>query len=97
MAMDIKPTQTGVTQTPTQKPMQAKAAADLSNRATKTDTVTVTTAAEDLIEMEKQLSSLSNADDARIANIKAQVQAGSFQIDSAKIAEKLIEQETDLL
>ena len=62
-----------------------------------TDTVTVTSAAEDLIEMEKKLSNLSGADEARVASIKEQVQNGSFQIDVAKIAEKLIQQEQELL
>ena len=62
-----------------------------------TDTVTVTSAAEDLIEMEKKLSNLSGSDEARVASIKEQVQNGSFQIDVAKIAEKLIQQEQELL
>lgn len=97
--MEIKPTQTGVTQSLTQKPLQANATASSSNRATRTDTVTVTvtTAAEDLKEMEKNLSSLANADEARIAAVKERIQSGAFQIDVAKIADKLIEQETDLL
>jgi len=47
--------------------------------------------------MEKKLSNLSGSDEARVASIKAQVQNGSFQIDVAKIAEKLIQQEQELL
>ena len=97
MAMEIKPTQTGITQSLTQKPLQANATASSSNRATRTDTVTVTTAAEDLKEMEKNLSSLASADEARISSIKERIQNGSFQIDVAKIAEKLVDQENDLL
>jgi hypothetical protein len=46
MAIEIKPTQTGVTQSLMQKPLKAEAAADASNRTTGTDTVTVTSAAE---------------------------------------------------
>ena len=97
MAIEIKPTQTGVTQSLMQKPLKAEAAADASNRTTGTDTVTVTSAAEDLIEMEKKLLNLSDSDEARVASIKEQVQNGSFQIDVAKIAEKLIQQEQELL
>ena len=97
MAMEIKPTQTGVSQSLTQKPLQANATESSSNRTTRTDTVTVTTAAEDLKEMEKNLSSLANADEARIAAVKERIQSGAFQIDVAKIAEKMIDQETDLL
>ena len=97
MAIEIKPTQTGVTQSLMQKPLKTEAAADSTNRTTRTDTVTVTSAAEDLIEMEKKLSNLSGSDEARVASIKEQVQNGSFQIDVAKIAEKLIQQEQELL
>jgi len=80
-----------------QKPLKAEAPADATDRSTRTDTVTVTSAAEDLIEMEKKLSNLSGSDEARVASIKEQVQNGSFQIDVAKIAEKLIQQEQELL
>ena len=97
MAIEIKPTQTGITQSLMQKPLKAEATADTTHRSTRTDTVTVTSAAEDLFEMEKKLSTLSGSDEARVASIKEQVQSGSFQIDVAKIAEKLIQQEQELL
>ena len=76
MAIEIKPTQTGVTQSLMQKPIKAEAAADASNRTTGTDTVTVTSAAEDLIEMEKKLSNLSGADEARVLQLRSRCRTG---------------------
>lgn len=97
MAMEIKPTQTGTTPGSMQKPLQANAADDLSNRATSTDTVTVTSAAEGMLEMEKTLSNLPSSNGERIAAIKQLIYEGHFHIDAGKIAAKLIEQELDLL
>jgi flagellar biosynthesis anti-sigma factor FlgM len=97
MAMEIKPAQTGISPSSMQKPLQANATSDMSNRATSTDTVTVTSAAEGMLEMEKTLSNLPSSNDERISAIKALIYEGQFHIDAGKIAEKLIEQELDLL
>ena len=97
MAIEIKPTQAGPTPGSMQKPVQANAPDDLSNRATSTDTVTVTSAAEGMLEMEKTLSNLPSSNDERVAAIKQLIYEGQFHIDAGKIAAKLIEQELDLL
>ena len=89
MAIEIKPTQTGVTQSLMQKPLRLKAAADASNRTTRTDTVTVTSAPKILSKWKRNFEP-SGSDEAARCSIKEQVQNGSFQIDVAKIAEKLI-------
>ena len=97
MAMEIKPTQTGITQPISQKPLQTHAATDMSNETTRTSTVTVTSAAEDLIEMERALSELAGVDEAKVALLKQQIEDEELQVDASHIAGKLIAQEIELL
>jgi len=97
MAIEIKPNNTGMPQSVTQKSQQVSAPMGLSDTRTQTDTVTVTSAAEDLIEMEKKLSDIDGIDAAKVADIKQRIQAGDYPMDAAKIAGKLIEQELELL
>ena len=51
--MEIKPTQAGMPQSATQKPLQPNAASNSSDSTARQDSVTVTAQAEDLKVMEK--------------------------------------------
>ena len=95
--MEIKPTQTGMPQSTTQKPLQTNAAGSSSDSKARQDSVTVTAQAEDLKVMEKKLSDMTGVDTARVEAAKAKLADGQFSIDSGAIADALIEQEKYLL
>jgi negative regulator of flagellin synthesis FlgM len=95
--MEIKPTQTSVPQSTTQKPLQSNAAGSSSDSTARQDSVTVTSQAEDLKVMEKKLSDMSGVDTARVEAAKAKLAEGGFSIDAGAIADALIEQEKFLL
>ena len=95
--MEIKPTQTGVPQSTTQKPLQSNAAGSSSDSTARQDSVTVTAQAEDLKVMEKKLSDMSGVDTARVEAAKAKFAEGGLSIDAGAIADALIEQEKFLL
>ena len=69
----------------------------MSNETTRTSTVTVTSAAEDLIEMERALSELAGVDEAKVALLKQQIEDEALQVDASDIADNLIAQEIELL
>ena len=95
--MEIKPTQTGMPQSTTQKPLQTNAAANMSDPKARPDSVTVTSQASDLKVMEKKLSDINGVDEARVAAAKAKLSEGQFAFDAGTIADALIEQEKYLL
>ena len=94
--MEIRPTQTGVPQSTTQKPLQSNAAGSSSDSTARQDSVTVTAQAEDLKVMEKKLD-MSGVDTARVEAAKAKLAEGGLSIDAGAIADALIEQEKFLL
>ncbi|QBQ53350.1 flagellar biosynthesis anti-sigma factor FlgM [Nitrosococcus wardiae] len=54
------------------------------------ETVTLTNTAEQLRETEASLASVSVVDNQKVEQIKQSIQDGSYQIDSERIADKLI-------
>lgn len=63
---------------------------------TNSDTVTVTSAAEMRLEMEKALNSMEPTDPQRIAEVREALANGTFQIDAESIARHLLEMEKEL-
>lgn len=61
-----------------------------------TDTVDLTDSARQLKEMERGLAERPHVDAAKVANIKAQIADGSYEVDAQRIANKLIEAEKSL-
>ena len=70
---------------------QAAVNKDLQNQE---DKVSVTSEASRLQKIEEQLSTVPAVNSARVAEIRAQIADGSFKIDPATIADKLISFET---
>ena len=60
------------------------------------DTLTVTSDASRLLELEKALSGSAPVDSSRVDGIRHQLNAGTYEIDSNVIAKKLVASEQEL-
>lgn len=70
---------------------RSKSAEDSSALSHQTaETITLTNTAEQLRETEASLASVSVVDNQKVEQIKQSIQDGSYQIDSERIADKLI-------
>lgn len=66
------------------------AATPATNAAAAKDTVNLTSTSAQLREMEKKLATQPVVDSQRVNDIKAQIANGTFKIDPARIADKMI-------
>ena len=60
------------------------------------DTVSITASASKLAALETQLANMPIADEQRVAQIKAAIADGSYQVDAERTASKLLQFETEL-
>jgi len=60
------------------------------SRATTNDTVELTSGAKLLERLEKTLAGLPDVDSARVAEVRAAIENGEYQIDAAAIADAMI-------
>jgi negative regulator of flagellin synthesis FlgM len=67
-----------------------------SDRSGQSDRVTLTDAAAKLHDLSRQLADEPFVDTQRVDRIKQQLADGSYKIDAAQIADKLLEQEQSL-
>lgn len=73
------------------KANSANAQAETNNKTT--DKVTLTSFSAQVAELEKKALSSSNNNEARIAELKKAIGSGEYQVDSQKVAGKLLEAE----
>jgi negative regulator of flagellin synthesis FlgM len=59
------------------------------------DTVTLTNSVDQMARLEEMLASIPEVDSARVAEIKASIADGSYQVDPEKIVDKLLQIEKD--
>ena len=71
-------------------------AAGASAAAVSDDTVTLTGAAAQLLRLEESLASMPEVDSSRVAQFKAAIAEGSYQVDPEKIVQRLLSVENDL-
>lgn len=72
------------------------AAGDRRSGANSTDTVKISTGAADLQAMEARLAELPDVDSGRVEAIRSQIANGEYQIDSQKLADRILAFESDL-
>lgn len=60
------------------------------------DGVTITREAQNLYKMEIDISTQSEIDANRVANLKMEIDSGRYNIDSSRVAEKFLQFETQL-
>ncbi|MCB1666974.1 MAG: flagellar biosynthesis anti-sigma factor FlgM [Porticoccaceae bacterium] len=99
--MNIKTPRTDVHQSSPQTERISGSAVNSSKAAEKpasdTDTVTLTDAAADILKLEEKLANIPDIDDSRVAEIKASIADGSYQVEAEKIVNSLLNIERDLL
>lgn len=59
------------------------------------DTVTLTNSVDQMAKLEEMLASIPEVDSVRVAEIKASIADGSYQVDPEKIVDKLLQIEKD--
>ena len=59
------------------------------------DTVTLTNSVDQMAKLEELLASVPEVDSTRVAEIKAAIADGSYQVDPEKIVDKLLQVEKD--
>lgn len=60
------------------------------------DTVTLTNSVDQMAKLEELLANVPDVDSSRVAEIKASIADGSYQVDPEKIVDKLLQIEKDL-
>ena len=78
---------------------QASNNAQTTQTTNTTDTankVNLTNTAEKLKALEKQLSEEAPVDEQKIANVRAALESGNYQVDPEKVAEKMLDFESHL-
>lgn len=92
--------QTSTTQTNTPGGSQSTGNSTQSVQPTQSgsaaDKVSFTSTAEKLKELEKQLSQESPVNEQKVQNVRAAIDSGEYQVDPEKIAEKMIDFESQL-
>lgn len=86
----------GVDKTTSHPERPTKNSQDNPVRAASSDTVTLTGDAEQLHRLEEAIQQTSGVDSKKVESIKTAIAEGRFEIDSDKIATKLIELEEQL-
>lgn len=67
-----------------------------ANTADGTADTHITDSARHLAELEQTVRALPAVDEARVAEISSSIQNGTYQVDSGRIADKLLQSEHDL-
>lgn len=102
IAMNIYSSQTGISQSSRQSERLSEAVDSKTSSAKPSapeqggDTVTLTRTAGEVQKLESQLAQLPEVDQARVAEIKAAIDNGSYQIDAGQIADRLLDMEQAL-
>lgn len=86
--------ETGTSRKIANDPRKSKAAA--ADAGPRNDTVELTSGAKLLERLEKSLASLPDVDSARVAEIKAAIENGNYEIDADAIASAMIRLERSL-
>ena len=101
--MDIKPTvaplNNGINSAGGSKP--AKTESDASASTAKpaqgfVDDLSLTSTAQQLIELQTSLEQLTDVDLAKVEAIRQEIASGTYQVDAGKIADKLVESSLEL-
>lgn len=94
---NLKPLRSGTEQrtSSAETPVRGKGAAG-SGPVPSGDAVTITRTATDLLQLEKQLAALPEADLERVESIRAAIGNGSYQVDVERIVSNLLQAEQDL-
>jgi negative regulator of flagellin synthesis FlgM len=91
---------TGPVQVSTGRAVKRASDASRSNSgggaAASTGDAHITDSAKNLAELEQVVQSLPAVDDLRVSEISGRIQNGSYQINSERIADKLLQSERDL-
>jgi|DEB0MinimDraft_3_1074331.scaffolds.fasta_scaffold223649_2 negative regulator of flagellin synthesis FlgM len=95
--MDIKPTQITNTPVAESKTIKPGMVSDLGGEKQRSDSVIITEELSKTTSLQEMLAQLPEVDEARVAQLREQIESGSFETDSLLIADRLIEQELDLL
>lgn len=102
IAMNIYSSQTNVnpgsrhTERVSDKADASSASVKASTPESSSDTVTLTRTAGEVQKLEAQLASFPDVDNQRVADIKAAIDNGSYQVDTGKIVDKLLDMEQAL-
>lgn len=102
MAIDIRTTNPGHSQDVGSSKRAQKDVSDLSAETVSkpaggsSDTVTVTSEAERLLKLEGKLADLPEVDSARVEELRQAISDGTFKVDANKIAQILLQLESDL-
>ena len=66
------------------------AAEQKEQQQAKADTVALSSAAKDIQEAQKQLEAIPDVREEKVAQLKEQIENGTYEIDAEKIADKMI-------
>ncbi|MEM8491635.1 MAG: flagellar biosynthesis anti-sigma factor FlgM [Pseudomonadota bacterium] len=77
-------------------PSGESAGSGAAGAAGSAESLSLTRAAEELNALETRLRELPRVDEARVAELRESIESGSYQVDSQRIADRLIATERDL-
>ena len=72
---------------------KADAAEQQEQQKTKADTVAISNAAKNIQEAQKQLEAVPDVREDKVAQLKKQIENGTYEIDEEKIADKMLKDE----
>ncbi|WP_166251323.1 flagellar biosynthesis anti-sigma factor FlgM [Marinobacter salicampi] len=89
-------TQKTVTDKPQTSQPQQPAAEQAQAPKTQGENVSLSAQAKDLKQIEQQLASYPEVDDARVEEIKAALADGSYKVDAEKLAQKMLDMDNSI-
>jgi negative regulator of flagellin synthesis FlgM len=77
-------------------PLTSPGPADITERLTEGESVTLTRTAAELLQLEESLQALPSVDQARVEAIRTAIDNGSYRVDTGRIVDSLLQSEAEL-